>query len=261
MNSIKAIFLIILISLIISPLSAQNLKENIHLFQSYFYDSPITKAIYVDAGLQFATQSYGPYDASTFEIGGKGGYPVNEKLEIRSGLSFVSVSADGADGQSGLSDLAVYGNYKLSQNKTTQFSAGGMLTLPIGSEDVGYSNLNFGGFGAVRHALDNGLVLTGTLGLIFYETVETDINWETGDYSEETKHESYLNIGFGTIYQMNQQLDLVGELTFRSEGDYMLLSGGGDYKMSNGRLRGALGLGLDDGAPDFLLMGSYQLRF
>jgi hypothetical protein len=51
-------------------------------------------------------------------------------------------------------------------------------------------------------------------------------------------------------------------LSIRTEGDYILLSGGVDYPMkSGGRLRGALGLGLDDGAPNFALRGGYYLGF
>jgi len=43
--------------------------------------------------------------------------------------------------------------------------------------------------------------------------------------------------------------------------DFMMLSGGVDYNMGNVRYRGALGLGLDDGAPDFQILASYLLQF
>jgi hypothetical protein len=44
--------------------------------------------------------------------------------------------------------------------------------------------------------------------------------------------------------------------------DYMNLTVGADYKLkSNIRLRGGLGLGLDDGAPDFMLFTSFLFFF
>ena len=90
---------------------------------------------------------------------------------------------------------------------------------------------------------------TGTdeWGLPIYET------------DKSTKHETSLNIGAGAIYPINEQLNLVGELFMQSEGDYMMLSGGVDYNLGSGRIRGALGLGLDDGAPDIKIMGGYLL--
>ena len=40
----------------------------------------------------------------------------------------------------------------------------------------------------------------------------------------------------------------------------MMLSGGVDYNMGNARVRGALGIGMDDGAPDFRIMGGYMIE-
>lgn len=236
--------------------------DNVHLFQSYFYDAPIAKTGYGEGGLIYATSEYktafGSYSSSAFSPGVQGGYPLNDKIELQAALRYISASYETAQGdqsESGLSDLDVYGRYHVYEQKQTNISVGGMLSLPIGSEDVSESTLDFGAFGAIRHSLQNGVVLAGTLGLIFEETKE----WKNG--KEETAHDSYLNIGFGGIYPLNQELSLIGELNLRTEGDYMLLSGGADYLLGNGRIRGALGLGLDDGAPDFLLMGSYLINF
>jgi len=72
-------------------------------------------------------------------------------------------------------------------------------------------------------------------------------------------YDSNLLFGGGTIYKVNEQLNIVGELNIWSKNDYMMLSGGVDYLLGNGRLRGALGIGLDDGAPDITLIGSYSI--
>ncbi len=255
----KQITLVLAAALLITlPVQAQKGVNNVHLFQSYFYDAPIANAGYAEGGLMYLTSKQdnpygGDIKTSAFMPGIQGGYPINDKTELEASLRYISANTDwGQDdkSESGISDLDVYGRYKVYDKKQTSISVGGMLSLPIGSEDVGESTLDFGGFGALRHTLQNGLALAGTLGLFFDETKD-----EKGD----TEHESYLNIGFGGIYPLNPQLNLIGELNLRTEGDYMLLTAGADYLLGSGRVRGALGLGLDDGAPDFLLMGSYSL--
>jgi len=228
--------------LLVLPLYAQDNMNDVHLFQTYFFDAPIAKAGYGEGGLNFSD-----YDKwNTFGIGVQGGYPINEKIELQTELRFINWSPDKGDGQSGISDLGVYGRYNVYKQKQTNISAGGMITLPIGSDDVGQGNLNFGAFGAIRHNLQNGIAIVGTLGLFFFKGMDDE-------------YDSNLLLGGGTIYKVNEQLNIVGELTIWSENDYMMLSGGADYVLGNGRLRGALGLGIDDGAPDIMLIGGYSI--
>ena len=82
------------------------------------------------------------------------------------------------------------------------------------------------------------------------------IFYEAGD-----KRETSMEIGSGLIYPLDKQMNIVGELVIKSEFDYMMLSGGLDYKTVKGRIRGAIGLGLDDGpaCPDFQIMAGYLL--
>ncbi|MDZ7337848.1 MAG: hypothetical protein ONB30_04845 [candidate division KSB1 bacterium] len=239
------------------PLLAQTGSDGVRLFQSYFFDSPIAKAPYGQVGL-----AYSDYEgASILQLGPQGGYPINDKIEVDAGLSYVSWSVDGGNGESGISDLELYGRYSVANKSPLKAAVGAMVTLPIGSDKVGYGNLNFGGFGALRYALKNGMVITGTAGLIFNETTTFETDLQTGHVQEKTSHESYVNLGGGVIYPVSSVLNVVGELVMRTEGDYMLLSGGADYKLGNGRLRGALGIGLDDGAPDLQLLAGYAISF
>ena len=154
--------------------------------------------------------------------------------------------------RSGISDILIAGRYNLKPDET-KISAGGFITLPIGEEKVGQSNLNFGAFGALRHPLESGMVITGTLGIDFSEVPKRG-----GDDSD---YETSLNIGGGVIYPHSDQLSIIGEIGLRTEGDFFLLSGGVDYNITSGRVRGALGVGLDDGAPDVMLLGSYLFQF
>lgn len=251
--------MILVVSLILA-LSAnlgysQNTLDDTHLFQSFFHDATITKTPYGEGGLAFNSYDGG----SIFRLGVQGGYGVNPNLEIGGGLSFINSSPEEGDGHSGLSDLLVAGRYLLSKN-TAKITAGGYITLPIGSEDIGQGALNFGFMGAMRYPLENGIVVTASLGLDFMEV--TDFEYDNGKLKETTSHENSLRIAGGAIYPVNAELNAVGELVIQTETDYMLLSAGADYKLEGlGKVRGALGLGLDDGAPDFVLMASYLMNF
>ena len=101
--------------LFVLPLYGQDNLNNVHLFQSYFYDAPITQSIYGEGGLSFST-----YDNfNNLAIGVQGGYPLNEKVELGTELRFINWSPDKGDGQSGISDLGVYGRYNIFKKEQT----------------------------------------------------------------------------------------------------------------------------------------------
>ncbi|MBN1781601.1 transporter [bacterium] len=222
--------------------SAQTATDKVRLFQSYLLDTPISKTNHVQPGL-----NYGSYDGfSITEVGAHGGYGLNEDIELLGKINFVNFSVDGGDGESGLSDLTVVARYKLSENKENAFSAGGLITLPFGKEEIGYGNMNFGGYAAVRHSLKKGMVVTGNFAMMFVEQ---------GD-----DRDTSMEISSGLIYPKDKKMNIVGEFVIKSDYDYMMISCGVDYLMKSGaRLRGALGLGLDDGAPDMAITAGYLM--
>ncbi|MBC2717479.1 MAG: hypothetical protein HF978_19400 [Desulfobacteraceae bacterium] len=215
--------------------------DHVHQFQSFFEDSPISSTLYMDTGL-----SYGDYDhGSLFGLGTRGGYPILPKFEINGALNLLFVDFDHRDSESGLSDLYVGGKYNFYDEKT-KMSAGGYITLPIGSEDVGQDNFNYGIYCALRHPVNNKVVITGTAGLSIIEHP-----WSSDD-------ETSIALGGGCIYAESEQLYFIGELLIKTEIDYMMISGGMDYSLNNkNKIRSALGLGFDDGAPDVQLWLSF----
>ncbi len=259
----KSLILIVTISILsVSFVFAQNPLDDVKLFQNFLRDAPIAKTLFINGGLDYSS-----YDgSSSLDIGAQGAYPLNDKLHIDAALGFSSRSFDDikvggqtieVDGESGLQDLYVGARYNVMPGKTN-ISAGGYATLPIGEEKVGYGSLNFGGYGSLRHPLDNGMVITGTFGLDFIEVTTEDFDWETGESSEDTEYETSITLAGGAIYPINEQMAAVGELMLRTEYDYMMLSGGVDYTLEMGsRVRGALGIGLDDGAPDLMFKVSF----
>lgn len=238
-----------MIALLNQPIHAQNLN-NVKLFESYFFDTPITQVTYGEGGLRYGTyDSDRYYQGTATKIGVQGGYPVNEKIEVDADIDYLSFSPEQGDGQSGLSDLAVYGRYLLKADKTNSFSAGGMLALPIGSEDVGQGNFDFGVFGAMRHQLGNEVIITGSAAVIFDE-------YKMGN---ETERKTYLRLGGGAIYPMNPTTAIVFECVMQTQWDYSLASLGVAHQMGENTLRGAIGFGLDNGAPDFSIIAKYAI--
>lgn len=219
---------------------AQKNLDHVHLFQNFLKDATITSAPYGEAFLNYSSYEY----SSLFALGVQGGYAINPKLEVNANLGVAKLSPKHADGASGLTDLTASGRYRVYNDGALRIAAGGFLTLPIGTDKVGYGNFNFGAFGAARYGLSNDMIITGTLGLDFYDA---------GD-----KYQNSLVMAGGLIYPYSTQLAFIGELMFKTDVDYGMLSGGVDYTLqNNGRVRGALGLGIDNGAPDIMLMLSY----
>jgi hypothetical protein len=254
---------------------ASSALTDVHLFQSFFHDAPLAKSPFVQPTFGYANSSTTimkeKYSTSTIDIGAMGGLPIQDKFDIGGELYYENTKPNKGDGVSGLTDLGVYGKYNFKKDKKQIFSGGAMLTLPIGKEELGYSAMNFGFFGAFRTLLTNGMVITANAGLDFIEVPKASDSFDADDFfakaakasagSSDTEHKTSFRIGGGLIYPLNRQTSIVGELLMRTEFDYMMLSGGVDHVLKNGgRIRGALGLGLDDGAPDFMIQAGYFIN-
>lgn len=244
----KLVVTLILFLFVTAPLvySQSSTKDDVLLFQSFFRDASLHTNFYGEGLL-----SYSDYDlADVFGVNLQAGIPITPELELGTALYYRSISYDNDawDDETGVEDVPIYGRYNFVNNGDTKFSGGAFLTLPVGTEDIGGGDVDFGIFGAVRHAVSAPVVLTGTLGINFLEF---------GD-----DRETSLNLGGGVIYQATNDLHIIGELGIETETDYAALSGGVDYVVANGvRLRGGLGLGLNDNAPDFNIFGGALVFF
>jgi hypothetical protein len=239
---------------------AQDTKatDQVRLFQNFFQDAPIAVNPYGEGFFQYSTYEG---DLSSIDLAVQGALPVAEKFQLGGGIGFRSVSPDVGDSQSGISDLLVSGRYNVLPGPTS-ISIGALVTLPIGSEDIGQGAFDFSAFGALRHYLQSGVALTGTFGLEFNEVETFEYDPNTGTTQKNSNHETGVLIGGGFIYPTANGLNIIGELDLRTEGDYVFLTGGLDYLLkSGGRIRGGIGIGLDDGAPNFALRAGYFLGF
>lgn len=226
-------------SIVFAQETATTDMSNIPLFQAFF-ESPVEIANpYVIGDISFAD-----YDMiSSFELGARGGLLISPKIQLGSEIGFISLNPDNGDGESGISDLLVQGKYTRMLEKS-RVAAGAKITLPIGSEDIGGGNTNFGIFGGIRHPVSPKATINGILGLNFVEA---------GD-----DRETSVMLGFGGTMFINQKISAVGELNLQTEFDYAMLSFGMDYQLKEmGRIRSGLGIGMDDGAPDIQIKAAY----
>ncbi len=237
-----------------TTLARDSIRSDVRLFQTFFQDAAVIADPLAEAGFR-----HDDYDNGTGNIlDVQGIFPVNPKIEVGAGWGYKRYSPDHGNDQSGLADFMVSGKYDISNSMTfmpadTKTSVGAYLTLPVGDEDVGEDNTDFGFFSAFRHPLYSSLVITAVIGLDFIELPDNH-----GDKDRDTS----LLLGAGLLCPVDDRLTLVAEWNFWSEGDYCFLTGGADYSLNgHGKLRGFLGFGLDDGAPDYSIRLSYLHSF
>ena len=227
-----------LAGLFLAPLVAfaQPNQSEVRLFQNFFLDGSQVGQVYGDVGLVFSDFD----NVNVLDLGGRIGFPIGNTFELGVELHYFNFDPVIGEDRSGVSDINVTGRVLVS-NGPTNISVGGALTVPVGDEDIGQGNVNINAFGAIRHPAGNRLAITGVLGIEFMD--------RNDDY------DASLRLGGGLIFQTNQGWHIVGELNFLTERDYALLTAGIDYALgSSARIRPALGLGLDNGAPDLALL-------
>jgi hypothetical protein len=229
--------------------------DNVRLFQTFFQDTPVAELPYGEGFFQYSAFEG---DESSIDLAVLAGVPLTNEIQLTGGLGFRSLDLPRGT-ESGITDLAISGRYLVMPGPTA-IAVGALATLPIGSDEVGEGTFDFSAFGSLRHHLPSGLAITSTFGLEFNEVKAAKYNPRTGQFEDD--RELGALIAGGLIYQLQSGLNLVTELNIRTEGEYVLLSGGLDYKLqSGGRIRGGIGIGLDDGAPNFAIRGGYFLEF
>lgn len=236
---------------------SQEKTDNVNLVQTFFQDATITTQPFGEGFFQYSTYDG---DLSSIDLVAQGAFPLTPQVQLGGGIGFRNFSANN-NSQSGITDIAASVRYKVVEGPTA-IAVGGLVTLPVGSEDIGEGSFDFGFFGSLRHPLPSKVVITGSLGLQFVETKTFTYNPITNQLSESSDYKNSVLIAGGVIYPTQNGLSFIGEFNILTEGSYALLSGGVDYALqSGGRLRGALGFGVDDGAPNFILRGGYYLGF
>ena len=211
--------------------------DEVRPFYSWVEDATVTQGLRLEPTLTWG--DFGSFNL--FTLGARGAGEVIPNLEMGADLNFLSLDADNVDGQSGISDLGLYGRY-IAYDQELRLAFGASLDLPIGSQDVGQETFDFELFGAGRYTLQNDMVLFANLGI---ESLELP------DFPGADDRENGIMLGTGMLYPAQPDLAIIAELSIRPE-QFALLGGGVDFTLQGGsHVRAGLGLGLDDGAPDF----------
>jgi hypothetical protein len=139
-------------------------------------------------------------------------------------------------------------------------SVGAILTIPTGDDTAGLGTDSFGLtlFGSLRHKLGEG---------VFTAHADLRMNQDGNIGLTSLEGKTSGQVGVGLIVPLSDTFAVVGEANLESErfdgvdSDFRLL-GGAAWRVSNrGVFRGALTLGLTDGAPDAQILLAYAYVF
>jgi len=224
--------------------------QHVRLFQSFFTDARVSESPYISGF--FSAQDVGG-DVFTLDV--SGGAPVTSQIEVESRLAALFVNPGFASNRQGISDWLITGRYLFDVDKA-DVAAGAQFTLPIGSEDVGAGNFNYGFYSAARYEISKRFLLTGNLQLNFVKI--PFLTFSGGFFSVQESRETTVGTGFGGMIDVGGNLFFVGEFTYESKTDFSVISTGIDYFINRkGNIRVNAIFGLDEGAPD--IGGSFGL--
>ncbi len=184
------------------------------------------------------------------------------RLEVGGRVGFGRTdSTDGLPDGSGATDLDLWGKWDIGSAGTQlAFAAGGLVTVPTGDDQAGLGHDAFDveAFGALRYAVPHA-TLSAHLGVRF------NGNGHIEGIPLDGKTSTLL--GAGVIVPLSDQVSLVGEANVESEryrgadSDFRLLGGVNWRPFNRGMVRGAIAVGLTNGAPDSVFQLGYAYAF
>lgn len=215
--------------------------SDVRPFQGWFTDATITEGVDVEPELQFGN---GDFFTRLF-AGARVAAWVRPNLEVGGQLGIVNYDFESAGSETGLSDLRTYARYRLLDSEV-DFSVGGVLDLPTGSEDAGQSRLDLLLFVATRVPVGGGNEFTGSAGI---------------ENLDGPDRETGVVLNGGLIVPVAEEVAVVGELNIRTAYDTAAtLSAGIDYEMPpGGHLRGGIAVGLNNNSEDVALFASFAI--
>ncbi len=250
---ISLFILINLIFISVVPVSAK-MSPNTLLLQKPEWDGAIISGKWLNT--EFRYQSYDRHDISSIGPTFITQFPNKPNLEVGARVLLMNADYDNYDDKLGLSDIDCWGKYQFYNRSGLLISGGLLLTLPFGSDSIydkaASGEVNIELFGAARYHVSEILVAIGHLGLRKNNDMDVEIN----SFRVERDGEVQIELGGGIIYQVQPNINLLAELNIATEpyDEYdndIELTGGIEYRLqSNFSLRGGLGFGFDDGAPE-----------
>lgn len=224
--------------------------DTLRLFQRFAEDGAIAPHVWLEGQgrIQTNTRFFGDIESDRWAGLAVLGLGLTEEIEVGLRLGLVEVDPDSGRSENGLSDLEVHAKYRIDELPAS-IVVGGVVKLPTADEEhgLGTGKVDLEGFGAVRKDLGH-VTLIGNAGLRINQDPDVP-----GDIDGEMS----LLLGGGMIIGLTSRVYNVWEMTYESkryEGGAAdsRLTPGLIWRVGNrGIVRGAIGIGLSDGAPDF----------
>lgn len=245
-------------------------KPNLRFFQQFATDAAIVEKQWYGIEFRWLNGAVPPHEnADGFMLTPTVAVSPLKNLEVGGTVSYIDYdldsdiirpgTSDRFSGNSGLGDLTTWGKYRFLEGPVS-VSAGALLDLPTGSEEegLGTGKVTPGLFGAFRAKAGDGAFL-GDVALRFNRDariLKSKLNGKTSTF-----------IGGGYIWEAYENWVFSGEVTVESErfdggsSDFRATAGAQFLGVSHSFLRGAVSVGLTDGAPDFEIIMGYAYVF
>lgn len=256
----KSLWILLAVLLVVPVAAEAQVSPDTRLLQRPEWDGAVFTGLYLDG--QFRYQDWDNGDG--WMVGPTFAMSFAEVPELETGarLYFIDFDPKWGGSENGFSDIDIWGKY-LVLDDPLLLSVGVLFTLPTGDEDIplprssGEFNLEL--FGAARYYATDMLALIGHLGL----RMNSNMDVRAGGVKGEVDGETQFMLGGGAVFEASEELDILGELNFATKAyqgwdSDIELTGGVQYNFSPDFCgRAGLGVGLDDGAPDWeLILGA-----
>lgn len=258
----RIMLLSVVLALVAFPgIGMTDLSQNDRLMQRPEWDGAVMQGPWIEGALTLQEWDSDLGEAEVWMLGPTFimSMPDLPELEMGGRVDAIYFDPDDSDSETGVSDIDVWGKYQFIKTAEYMLSAGLLMTLPTGSEEVVHprasGEFNFEGFVAGRYQANSQLALIAHVALRKNNDMEVEID----DVEVEIDGEMQVAIGGGVIYEVTPDLNLQGELNAASEpyDEYdsdIQLRVGADYQVApQFTLRGGTAIGVDDGAPDWEL--------
>ncbi|TDI35238.1 MAG: hypothetical protein E2P03_01600 [Acidobacteria bacterium] len=237
--------------------------------QIFVQDAAIVENLWIEGQMRIQSLSNGD---DVFRIGPVFAFSPLDRLEIGGRIDYIdrAVRFDGSE--SGLGDTTAWAKWQFFHNPV-QFTVGVELYLPTGDEDqlLGTGEFDIGVFGAVRKNLDEAYI-TGYFG--FRNNGDATLGADVFNNDVRLEGDTSIFLGGGVMLPINDRFALSGELRVETEryeqsvefieGAESLIdltAGGYWYLSRKATVRAAIAIGLDDGAPDWQLIGGFAWHY
>lgn len=241
------------------PAPTAGVTRTDRLFINFIEDAAVVNHQWWEAQLEYTDGD--PIDAIILR--GVAAFQPMQSLEVggRVGFGSTDTPAPLPDG-TGATDLDLWGKwYFPTPSGTTEFAAGAVVTVPTGDDTagLGFDAFAVEGFGCMRYSAKR-FTLTGKVGLRLNEDGSI-----LG--SADADGETSATVAGGVLWPWSQKVTFVGELNYEdgrfqgADSDIRFLGGLNWRTGDRGVLRGAVTIGLSDGAPDLQALVGYAYMF